>query len=312
MAPTGQCSVIWRSGNPRPERADGDLTIESLLCRNLIDEVAERECRARRAGRVTILATAIGNESFIDNNGNGFYDFGIDTFATDSSGYCSPNVPRSSASLTSGSPHLVACDDLPEAYLDKNENGQHDQGEFFSDISVRGEPKNNIHDTADGIYNGALCLNPAPDVCSNDVITIRQDIVIVMACNHPLLDLGGLPDQPSSITVAPGRAADTSANPPVAALPPGRTTFNVVLADCNGNGLPGGTTVSLNTSGLRNASASHSLPGAIPSSREGTGFSVTVNATGNEQPNGIFYINVTVPTIAGDMITSTRGIDVNP
>jgi len=60
----------------------------------------------------TVIAVTRGEECFIDNNGNGVYDVGVDTFPP-------------------------ACD-LGEPYIDSNNNGQHDAGEFFVDANHNG------------------------------------------------------------------------------------------------------------------------------------------------------------------------------
>ena len=74
----GACSVNWTSSNPRPAN-----------------------------GRVTILASMIGEESFTDTNGNGVLD-ADDTFQ-----------------------------DVPEAFRDDTENFEFDQGtEEFLDFNV--------------------------------------------------------------------------------------------------------------------------------------------------------------------------------
>ena len=98
----GACSVTWRSQQPKP--ADG---------------------------RVTILATAIGNESFDDSNGNGLFD----------------DIDVEFDSVT----------DLGEAYADENESGAYEIGEFFIDFGV----PNGLRDGPDGAYNGVLCANPS-------------------------------------------------------------------------------------------------------------------------------------------------------
>ena len=69
----------WTSSNPRPAASPVTATPGDT-----------------RAGRATVLATAIGEESFTDTNGNGSFDNG-EVFA-----------------------------DLPERYLDENENGVRD------------------------------------------------------------------------------------------------------------------------------------------------------------------------------------------
>lgn len=87
----GACSVNWTSQNPRPAN-----------------------------GRARILAYAVGEESFLDLNGNGVADAG--EFTDDS-----------------------------EAYRDDNENGVRDPGETFIDFNSDG-----IFNGPDGKYNGVL------------------------------------------------------------------------------------------------------------------------------------------------------------
>lgn len=78
-------------------------------------------------GRITILATAIGDESFTDLNGNGRYD-AMDFF-----------------------------EDLPEAFRGDNENGLYDDGmEEFLDFNSDG-----VYAPENGIYNGVLCSDEA-------------------------------------------------------------------------------------------------------------------------------------------------------
>jgi hypothetical protein len=112
----GACSVDWTSQNPRPSD-----------------------------GRVTVLAVAKGEESFVDTNSNGVFDSG-DTFT-----------------------------DISEAYEDDNENGSHDSGELFVD-----QNKNGIFDGGDGLFNGVLCQHPT--LCSsNSSINVWKSLVLVMS-----------------------------------------------------------------------------------------------------------------------------------
>lgn len=328
--PDGRCSVVWKSTDPRPGRSDNTNSIDRLLCRGL-SGAAERDCIAARAGRVTILATALGNESFMDLNNNGIYDYGIDIFAkaeddpnnfpVSGGGNCFVNVPVSSASIPPGSV-LLACDDLPEAYIDTNENGVRDTTELFIDIATKNRSKNGNHDQADGKYNGALCVPPdgsgynqadweAINHCTNDLITIRQHTAIVMACEEPLLNqLGLLPDQPIAVTLQPGVEANASATPPVAEVPPESKVITVFLADCNGNSMPEGTTVAVITDELQNATASISQ-GARVEPLSGRYLFVTLSATGEDMPRGTFSIEITAPKLDGSTVTETAPTIVN-
>lgn len=124
----GICSVTWTSQNPRP--ADG---------------------------RSTILATMVGNESYIDLNGNGIFDDGD-----------------------------IMGADLPEAWLDANENGIYDAGvEEFLDFDL-----DNLFTPANGLYDGVLCQHSS--LCSTgNSIHVRQSGVINMASTSNLFQIDG-------------------------------------------------------------------------------------------------------------------------
>jgi len=89
----GVCQVTYRSSNPRPTD-----------------------------GRVTLLATAIGEESFVDTNSNGAFD------------------------------NSESFSDLPEVFRDDDEDNIYDSGEIFFDFN-----NDQTRNLADGIFNGVLC-----------------------------------------------------------------------------------------------------------------------------------------------------------
>jgi hypothetical protein len=124
----GTCSVNWTSANPRPgTHANGEV----------------------RAGRSSLLATAIGEESFTDTNGNGSFDVG-ENFV-----------------------------DLPERFLDENESGARDPSEPIYDFN-----NNSTYDAADTDFNGVLCLDPAR--CSAQTTTgISASNIIIMSDSSP-------------------------------------------------------------------------------------------------------------------------------
>ncbi|HQX90233.1 MAG TPA: hypothetical protein PKY03_07540 [Moraxellaceae bacterium] len=114
----GRCSVDWTSAAPRALN-----------------------------GRGTILAYAIGEEDFVDQNGNNRFDAG------------------------------EAHTDLGEAFLDKNENGLFDAGEVFKDFN-----NNGVFDGGaafDVGYNGSLCLDGDAVNCRS-LVHIRQSLVMAM------------------------------------------------------------------------------------------------------------------------------------
>ncbi|MCU7875998.1 MAG: hypothetical protein KZQ84_04205 [Candidatus Thiodiazotropha sp. (ex Lucinoma borealis)] len=118
----GACSVVWTSSNPRP-----------------VDDVAPGGM-----GRITLLASMLGEESFIDANGNGVLDLGDTAFAR-----------------------------IPEAFRDDNEDGIRDPVlEEFVDFNA-----NSIYDGAsvDSNYNGALCCDAAAVAAAESAVASGED-----------------------------------------------------------------------------------------------------------------------------------------
>jgi hypothetical protein len=156
----GACSVIWTSQDPRPSD-----------------------------GRVTILATMLGEESITDLNGNGMLD--------DTDSY----------------------DDLPEAFRDDNENFMRDAGsEMYKDFN-----NNQTYDLADGYYNGKLC-NPDNQVNLCGVVKsldVRAQIVLSMSGSNGYATFS--PDPLDLTAVASGSSTMTLADLHGNALPAGST-----------------------------------------------------------------------------------------
>lgn len=134
---SGVCSVRWTSQNPRPAN-----------------------------GRSTLLASAIGEESFTDGDGNGFFNDG-DTWT-----------------------------DLDEAFRDDNENSVYDFGEVFVDFN-----NDSTYTSADGQFNGLLCGGPAgtgdtQGRCNltQSTLTVSQSNLIIMSGSTAVIsdDVGGV------------------------------------------------------------------------------------------------------------------------
>ncbi len=218
----GGCSVLWKSQSPKPPRASTDNSIDRILCLNLADD-ALAVCRAERAGRSTILATVVGNESFKDQNADGIYDPGLDLFATSNDAKCTPSVPYSSYESND-----FACDDLAEAYLDTNENGIHDTGEYHLNFvtDTTKDVGSDNYTPHNGLYNGAFCQpdDESDGLCSRTPVSIRKEHMVIMSCDEPLLD---------------GNTFPVIGTNPLA----GTNTY--AIADCNGNPLPVGTTITV-------------------------------------------------------------------
>ena len=230
------------------------------------------------SGKVTILATTVGNESFIDTNGNGQYDLS-DKFATSGSS-CNRNAPT--PSLENSNPS-VACDDVGEAYLDKNQNGVYDlTEEFFIDLfgpnSTLGQ--DGEWTAANGKYDGALCPTTGT-ACTKNSVTVRADLTLVLSSLTVDTIGGTLPGQPGSVTL--GLASEI----PLA----------ILLRDINGNSLPSGTKVTIDTSDVTNAIVTLNPNPVVVSARATGATSFNVNLEGNASlpASGSFRIVVEVP-----------------
>jgi hypothetical protein len=125
------CTVNWTSQNPRPV---ADTT----------------RVPTDRAGRSSLLAVAIGEESFTDLNGNGAFD--------------------------PGEPFV----DQGERFEDDNENGTYDAGEYFYDFNNDG-----VRNAPDGKFNGVLCNDPAR--CDQNALStgIGAQNLIIMSGSTP-------------------------------------------------------------------------------------------------------------------------------
>jgi hypothetical protein len=139
-------------------------------------------------GRVSVLVRTEGSESFVDANGNGMYDLG--------------------ESFT----------DLPEAWLDSDEDGTRDSNEAFSDYN-----NNGVYDGPNGRFDGGPCTVPSQCGLAVDV---RAQTVVVFSTSRALVQI--LPTQI--------RVDDVS---PVSVV--------VLVSDEHGNLPPAGTKVDIET-----------------------------------------------------------------
>ncbi len=298
----GACSVTWTSANPKPTRNSTNESPERKLCvelgpDNVYRSVADyAQCRKERAGRVTVLATAIGNESFIDTNGDGNFDAG-DRFNTAAKGgNCTPNTPKLSAETPVGS-STIPCDDLGEAYLDKDESDSRSPDEQFIDFtsSLGGAP-DSAFNSENGKYNGVLCPSEG-DLCTKKQVTIRRDLGLIMTSRYMLTRAGTFPFLSTSLYTSASKAAEAGVNPAYSS-----STF--LLADLNGNGIGAGTTLSIDATNLKDGVPALSNKGPIPGGDDPVPITVSVTPSDETKvPSGSFNVIVTTPTSVGPWVT---------
>jgi hypothetical protein len=188
---SGGCSVTWYSQNPRPTD-----------------------------GRITITATAIGEETFADTNGNGRLD--------------ESEMPLFLSVDVAG-----RANDLDEAFTDYNEDGAFTPAALEELIDFN---NNGIWDARDGLYNGVLCSIPAHAGCATAVgqpwsVNIRENFVMIMAGSQGFA---------SNIIVLDSSANNGDGVLDLYGEEAGQVTLRI--ADLNNQQMPAGTKVKFSSS----------------------------------------------------------------
>ncbi len=228
---SGSCTVKWTSSAPRP--ADG---------------------------RTTILATTIGEESFIDVDGNGVFTAEDDRFWP------------------------IAFDIESEAYRNDNDTvipAIFDYGsEEFVDFDRDGE----FDEYLEEVYNGTLCSDTAESagVCSKNLLNVRAELVLVMSGSS------------ADIQIQPAEIDLTTAN----GVP--SQTVTITLTDERGQVMPSGTSVSVTTTnGVLVGKTAFTVPSSTSTDPESPAIQFKVRIDRETEPNdksvGALQVNVTTP-----------------
>lgn len=185
-------------------------------------------------GRLTVLAFAVGEESFTDMNGNGLAD---------------PGEMTSNGQST----------DMPEAFSDYNEDGLVQTSTTTAVNPITGavttttngipEPYLDFDNSGsytgpDGLYNGSLCNTAVtPNICSSTKsIDVRRSLVLTLSSSTPTFGLfDGSNTAATAITLPSCDTTVVNNTMPV-------TTYYVMVVDVNGNAMPTGTTINFATS----------------------------------------------------------------
>lgn len=282
--------------NPVPNGTAVNFTTEggSVLgsCSTVIDSNGNSNCSATLTsqnprpanGRVTVLAYAVGEESFDDLNGNGLADLGEFT-------------------------------DLPEAFRDDNENGARDANEPFIDFNLNG-----AYSAADGKFNGVLCDEsrvppPAPSsagTCSaTKSIHVRGSLVIVFSGSNAVITK----TSPAGNISLGGSCSGTSVSVDLRIVD---DTVAIAGTDVPavpaGNPLPVGTTIALTTTNGTLSTRSFTQNNTNVTTAAGVkNYSVVISDDGVLDPttlvctdatgNGVLTVTVTTP--GGTVTTQT-------
>jgi hypothetical protein len=269
----GECTVRYCAGNPRP--ADG---------------------------RVTVLAYALGEESFTDTNGNNRYDAGEpftdlgDPFRNDRA-VTDANANGIDDAFTTGNAVRAS----GEQYIDSNGNSNWDQ-------------------TGNGIYNGVL--QTTPNISGSNTVHVRQAMVMVLSNSTAAVSL--LSTASGSGTLALDHCTDGTAfantthtysfairdNNPTVFAPNRRSVHSgdpLWLSDRPGNPLPAGTQISFSTSnGILQTPASITV--ANTSSADSSAWVYNVSLISDASQNaGLVCSNVLGSGLLNITVTTPNG-----
>ncbi len=239
--------------------------------------------------RVTILATAIGHETFFDTNGNNIFD--------DSDGDPILDIIEFPGDFTidSGFGNYLAQDsntsgflDMSEAWRDDNENSVYDVGEKFFDFNDDDE-----HSIADDFFNGPQCQGANCAEKAMQSIHVRKSLVLIMASSGAEFSLT---NSTGSVVYQDSLTGASTSLPDVANG--GSREFNFYFADTGtpNQTMPLGTTVGISIS----AGKVEGVTNVTVSNNNYEGFSqmnfFVVQDTGNDPQMAVLTITVTSPS----------------
>lgn len=255
---SGTCSVLWTSQEP------------------FVDN-----------HRITILATAIGHESFVDVNGNNYFDSDDGTVATGINNISS-GFDRVTG-LTSG---FV---DMSEVWRDDNENREYDSGE-----QILGANDNNKFDEPDGKFNGPQCEG---DLCADESqgelksITVRKAAVLITSSSNAKYRI----TDTNSNEVYRSSFDNTATGNSIVLASGANTTLRVELSDTADQVLPEGTIISISASsatyiGPDSITIASTIGTADPNGYGGLDFEISLFHEVDEPTAGELNIVVAAPS----------------
>ena len=245
-------------------------------------------------GRSTVLAYAIGEETFVDANGNGQYDQG-EAFVDMPEAFIDHNedgvfgnmntvgacINRDEVKTAAGTtPDLGLCDTWQsggeeEEFVDFNNSQTYDQG--------------------DGVYNGTLCpANAAATVCTRDLITVSDSLTLNVGGSTPFIGI-------YSTTNVLLDGADVGVD---ITDVDNSNVRRVYVSDVFNGRLPGGTTVAFTSDNCEVQGVS-SYEVVDTSAFGNHVFDVFLGEdTSTDKTSGLVTVTVSVPERAGNVVAT--------
>lgn len=293
---SGSCQVNWHSKAPYSVGGNPATTANTAYTNTTANWCATNSpyCNGTTNGRSPIVVTAIGEESFVDANGNGIFDAG-DTVAFD------PSNKDNDFANGSAKPWQ----DTQEPFLNQWElydtygTPVYIPGEFFIDFN-----KNGSHDGPDGYFNGSLCTGSLCSTTQTSVAIGTGNVIVASgsSANYVLTS-----ENVYSATAGVAGTYTLVGGVPVFTLP---ATIYMYIFDQNYQIMPNGTTVGV-TFSTNAGTLTTPPPAAVPCGAP----LPTFDSSGNVKTAGVHYaFGASPPTsgaVAGTMfvtVTSPRGL----
>ncbi|WP_051484727.1 Ig-like domain-containing protein [Shewanella waksmanii] len=265
----GRCSVEWTSADPRvPDH------------------------------RITVLAYALGHETFFDTNGNNIFD-DADGAAVDA---CLDN--NGSAIACSGNGMDIETyreggfSDLPDAFRDDDETGLYTDGEKFFNTAGNTE-----YQTQDGLFNGPQCEGSLCGTGQANKTYIRKALVMTMSGSHANFIVW----QDSTKIID---TTDGTNNPATAIAPGTSSNFTVQFFDSAGQIMPADSSLSVTASTGTLIFTPFTVPNATRAGGNTTGFTVVndIDPGSSGEPSKTSTVGIEVVTPKGNQ--SQTGFNV--
>ena len=295
----GACTVTWTSQEPRQGLIYNNFgtdsyinTLNNRVCANTgatgnpcdtdgtLDGSATVGFTQIFGHRSTVLAHAIGEESFIDSNGNGLYDEGED-FQDLGEAFVDNNENRPSGDWTSGFDGNDTC--TPSDASQTGRECASGLEETFVDFNNSG-----IYSDGNGIYNGSLCPEDldASGVCSRELVHVRRDLTIILSQGSGqrtvLIEDNGGGGADNVITTIPSSNATVS--------------YTVLMADFFNNLPAAGATISVTSDACELISTdSFTVPNTTATGPYSFGISLARDSANVEALTGPVRITLTNP-----------------
>lgn len=222
----GTCTVTWTSQGMQPINFDDDRAGRACLIDHKpfdIGVLSPLDCSQHdRYGRTTITAWTLGEESFIDQNGNNLFDDGEKFHG------------------------------LPEVFSDFNETGQHESEVDFAEEYIDFN-KDGAYTPAGNFFRGVGCTATARSAghCA-ELTNVRRSGLIVLSTDNvqgwivePGTSYTGWADRMDAAMPPQGWARGTLTGLQEINMLPATGRFSVVMADLNANAPAVGSSISV-------------------------------------------------------------------